>query len=224
MTAQRQTRLHGADAAPGREPARPHPGARTVGLLALQGDYEAHAKALADLGAGTRYVTRPAHLDEVDSLILPGGESTTMCKLIQAYDLEGALRDFQRSGRPMFGTCAGLILLASEIVGYPEQLRLGLIDLSVERNAFGRQLESFETVLESPALGAPGLPAVFIRAPRIVRTGPGVEVLARLGEECVLARQGSVLVATFHPELTSDRRVHRLFLDMLDADAGSRAA
>lgn len=196
----------------------------TVGLLALQGDYEAHARALAELGARTRYVTRPAHLEEVDSLVLPGGESTTMVKLIEAYGFQPALAAFQRSGRALFGTCAGLILLSSEVAGYPNQLRLGLIDVSVERNAYGRQVESFATTLEAPALGAEPLPAVFIRAPRITRLGAGVEALARLDGECVLARQANVLVATFHPELTADRRVHRLFLDSGQPRAGRRAA
>ncbi len=150
---------------------------RTVGLLALQGDYEAHARALAELGARTRYVTRPAHLEEVDSLVLPGGESTTMVKLIEAYGFQPALAAFQRSGRALFGTCAGLILLSSEVAGYPNQLRLGLIDVSVERNAYGRQVESFATTLEAPALGAEPLPAVFIRAPRITRGRVNVQLL-----------------------------------------------
>lgn len=197
---------------------------RRVGVLALQGDYEAHARALAELGAEPLYVTRPAHLDAVDSLVLPGGESTTMAKLIEAYALAPALAGLRRAGRPLLGTCAGLILLASEIAGHPDQLRLGLIDVSVRRNAFGRQVDSFETRLEAPALGREPLPAVFIRAPRIVRVGAGVEVLARLGEECVLARQGCVLVATFHPELTPDRRVHRLFLSMGEPGAERSAA
>ena len=197
-----------------REPDAGELGRRCIGLLALQGDYEAHARAFAEIGAPTRTVTLPAHLQEIDSLVLPGGESTTLNKLLDAYGFRPALAEFQRSGKPLFGTCAGLILLAREIVGYPEQARLGFIDLSVERNAFGRQVESFETLLEAPALGPEPLPAVFIRAPRIVRLGPEVEPLARLGEECVLARQGSVLVASFHPELTADRRVQRLFLSM----------
>ena len=197
---------------------------RTVGLLALQGDYEAHARALAELGARTRYVTRLEHLEEADSLVLPGGESTAMVKLIEAYGFQPALAAFQRSGRPLFGTCAGLILLSRGVAGYPNQLSLGLIDVDVERNAYGRQVESFETALEAPELGAEPLPAVFIRAPRIVRLGAGVEALARLNGECVLARQANVLVATFHPELTVDRRVHRLFLAMGDGRAARCAA
>jgi 5'-phosphate synthase pdxT subunit len=197
---------------------------RRVGLLALQGDYEAHASAFADLGVRTRYVTRPGHLDEVDSLLLPGGESTTIAKLIEAYALAPALAEFRRSGRPLFGTCAGLILLARDIVGHPAQPRLGFLDLSVDRNAYGRQVESFETQLEVPALGREPVPAVFIRAPRIARTGPQVEILARLDGEAVLVRQGSILGATFHPELTADRRVHRLFLEMGQARAEADAA
>ncbi|MEE9219044.1 MAG: pyridoxal 5'-phosphate synthase glutaminase subunit PdxT [Acidobacteriota bacterium] len=187
---------------------------RRVGLLALQGDYEAHARALADLGVSPRYVTHPEQLREIDSLIVPGGESTTMVKLIQAYAFEPALRQFYRSGRPIFGTCAGLILLSSDVSGSPHQLHLDAIDLSVARNAYGRQLESFETALQVPKLGQEPLPAVFIRAPRVARVGPAVDVLARFRHDCVLARQGCILVASFHPELTSDRRVHRLFLEM----------
>lgn len=197
---------------------------RRVGVLALQGDYQAHARAFADLGAPTRFVTLPGHLQEVDSLVIPGGESTTMIKLLAAYGLAPALEEFRRSGRPLFGTCAGLILLAREIVGYPDQPCLGFIDVGVERNAFGRQVESFETRLPTPAFGAEPLAAVFIRAPRIVRLGPAVEPLARLGEECVLARQENVLAASFHPELTADRRVQRLFLSMGRPDRERLAA
>jgi len=216
-----------SDSDPDLSQAADHPpgaGARRVGLLALQGDYEAHARALAEIGVRTRTVTRAAHLDEVDSLLLPGGESTTIAKLIEAYDLAPALERFRRSGRPLFGTCAGLILLASEVVGYPDQPRLGFLDVGVDRNAYGRQVESFETELDAPALGTQPLPAVFIRAPRLARIGPQVEILARLDGEAVLVRQGSILGATFHPELTADRRVHRLFLGMGQARAEADAA
>ena len=197
---------------------------RQVGILALQGDYEAHARALCDLGARAIFVRRPEQLQEVDSLILPGGESTTMVKLIEAYEFEQPLREFHRRRRPIFGTCAGLILLASEITDHPEQMCLGCFDAGVARNAYGRQIESFETRLEAPCLGEEPLPAVFIRAPRIVRLGDAVQVLARLNGDSVLVRQENVLAASFHPELTPDRRVHRLFLEMNSPDTACRAA
>ncbi len=197
---------------------------RRVGVLALQGDYEAHARVLYDLGAQVVFVRRPEQLQEVDSLILPGGESTTMVKLIEAYGFEQPLREFHRRRRPIFGTCAGLILLASEITDHPEQACLGCFNAGVARNAYGRQIESFETRLEAPCLGEEPLPAVFIRAPRIVRVGDGVQVLARLNGDSVLVRQENVLAASFHPELTPDRRVHRLFLEMDSPDTACRAA
>jgi 5'-phosphate synthase pdxT subunit len=185
-----------------------------VGVLALQGDFEAHSRALAEAGARPVFVTRPAHLDDLEALVLPGGESTTIVKLMHAYGLRLPLETFWRSGRPLLGTCAGAIVLARGLVGRPDQDRLGCIDIDVERNGFGRQIDSFECDVDAPALGPEPLHAVFIRAPRIVRTGAAVEVLSRLRGECVLARQNNVLVATFHPELTPDRRVHRLLLAM----------
>ena len=197
---------------------------RRVGILALQGDYDAHARALCDLGARVVLVRRPEQLQEVDSLILPGGESTTMVKLIDAYGFERPLREFHHRRQPIFGTCAGLILLASEITDYPEQMCLGCFDAGVARNAYGRQIESFETRIEVPHLGDKPLPAVFIRAPRIVRAGAGIEVLARLNGDSVLVRQENVLAASFHPELTPDRRVHRLFLEMDSPGTARHAA
>jgi 5'-phosphate synthase pdxT subunit len=185
-----------------------------VGVLALQGDFEAHARALAEIGARPIYVTRPGHLDGLQALVLPGGESTTIAKLIQAYGLRAPLEAFWRSRRPLLGTCAGAILLARGVAERPGEERLGCIDIDVERNGFGRQIDSFECDVEAPSLGAEPVRAVFIRAPRVVRAGAGVEVLARLRGECVLAREKNVLIATFHPELTPDRRVHRLLLDM----------
>jgi 5'-phosphate synthase pdxT subunit len=199
-------------------------GRAAVGVLALQGDFEAHGRALAELGVRPVYVTRPAHLDGVEALVLPGGESTTIVKLMQAYDLRAPLEAFWRSGRPLLGTCAGAILLARTVMGRPEQDRLGCIDIDVERNGFGRQIDSFECDLDAPLLGPQPLRAVFIRAPRIVRAGPQVEVLARLRGECVLARENNVLVATFHPELTPDRRVHRLLLEMRERRPARSAA
>jgi 5'-phosphate synthase pdxT subunit len=185
-----------------------------VGVLALQGDFEAHGRALAEAGARPVYVTRPGHLDGLEALVLPGGESTTIVKLMQATGLRAPLEAFWRSGRPLLGTCAGAILLSHGVVGHPDQERLGCIDIDVERNGFGRQIDSFECDVDAPALGPEPLRAVFIRAPRVVRTGAAVEVLARLRGECVMAREKNVLIATFHPELTPDRRVHRLFLAM----------
>ena len=153
-------------------------------------------------------VRRPGELGSADGLILPGGESTTLWKFFEAEPWEEALMRFARSGRPILGTCAGAILLAKEVAN-PVQKGLGLIDIGVERNGYGRQLDSFVGEVEAPGLGG-RLPAVFIRAPRIRRVGPGVETLATLRGEPVLVRQGNVVAATFHPELTDDARVHEL--------------
>jgi 5'-phosphate synthase pdxT subunit len=189
-------------------------GAR-VGVLALQGDFALHEKALAGAGAIPVQVRKPGELDDVAGLVMPGGESSTLLKLMDAWDFVPALEAFHRAGRPIFGTCAGLILLAREVQS-PAQFSLGLIDLSAERNAYGRQKESFETELTADLGNGPGpIRAVFIRAPRIRRLGPGVRCLAQREGECVMARQGTVLVAAFHPELTGDLSVHRYFLEML---------
>ncbi len=185
-----------------------------VGVLALQGAFREHEHMLQKCGAATRQVRLPHQLDGLDALVIPGGESTTMGKLMLEYDLFNPLRSFIQSGRPVFGTCAGLIMLAKEIVG-SNQPRLGLMDIAVERNAFGRQVESFETHLEMPALGPEPLRAVFIRAPYIVSAGPDVQVLATFQDKIVCARQANMLVAAFHPELTEDDRLHRYFLDMV---------
>jgi len=183
-----------------------------VGVLALQGDFREHIAALEAEGARARPVRLPADLAGLDALVIPGGESTTMRRLIGAYDLQAPLEAFAREGRAVYGTCAGCILLAREVSG-GEPPALGLIDIAVSRNAYGRQVDSFETELAAPALGAEPLPAIFIRAPRIERVGPDVEVLARLEDGTVVAaRQGNLLVSTFHPELTGDRRFHRYFL------------
>jgi 5'-phosphate synthase pdxT subunit len=194
-----------------------------IGILALQGDFALHAAALRRAGAEPVEVRKPAVLDDVAGLILPGGESTTLLHLMDAWDFGPAIRGFHASGRPLFGTCAGLIVLAREVEG-PRQPSLGLIDVTVERNSYGRQRDSFEASgeLEASAdlAGGPGLPMVFIRAPRILRVGAGVDVLARHRGDPVLAREGSVLVATFHPELTDDLTVHRYFGRM----AGERVA
>ena len=181
---------------------------RGVAVLALQGDFEAHRRALADIGVDSFEAKRPADLERADGLIIPGGESTTLWKFFEAEPWEEAFRAFARSGRPVLGTCAGAIVLAREVTN-PAQKGLNLIDIAVARNAYGRQVDSFLGEVEAPSLGE-AIPAVFIRAPRILRTGPGVETLATLRGEPVAVRQGNVAAATFHPELTTDRRLHRL--------------
>ena len=185
-----------------------------IGILGLQGDFAAHARALGDVGAESAIVKQPPQLDGVGGLILPGGESTTLIKLMDAFGFWEPLRGFIDSGRPVFGTCAGLILLASEVVN-PPQKSLAAIDVTVERNSYGRQRESFEAVGTFAANGSGrDLPMVFIRAPRILRLGAGVEPLAHCRGEVVMARSGNVLAASFHPELTPDSAVHRYFAGM----------
>jgi 5'-phosphate synthase pdxT subunit len=184
-----------------------------IGILALQGAFIEHEDMLRPLGVETVEVRLPQHLQGLDGLIIPGGESTTIGKLAHDFDLLEPLRRFA-TARPTWGTCAGLIFLARE-VGHAQPL-LGLMDVVVERNAFGRQVDSFETGLAVPALGQRPFPAVFIRAPLIAKVGAGVEVLARLDDgRIVAARQGHWLVTAFHPELTDDDRFHRLFVDMV---------
>jgi 5'-phosphate synthase pdxT subunit len=186
-----------------------------VGVLALQGDFALHARALAKCGVEAVEVRKPAELDAVEGLIIPGGESTTLLKLMDAWDFAPAIEKFHGSGKPIFGTCAGLILLAREVES-PRQFSLGLIDVSVERNAYGRQRESFEASgVATLDAGPVQLEMVFIRAPRIRRVGPSVQVLAEYEGEPVMARQGRVLVATFHPELTESTTVHRYFCDLV---------
>jgi len=194
-----------------------------VGVLALQGDFELHRKALDRVGVPSVEVRKPAELDGVSGLIMPGGESTTLLKIMDAWDFVPALEKFHASGRPIFGTCAGLILLAREVES-PSQVSLGLIDITAERNAYGRQKESFETeIVGDFGAGAVPLKAVFIRAPRIRRVGPAVTRLAEHRGECVMAREGSVLVAAFHPELTDDPTVHRYFVEMVQASGTTHA-
>jgi pyridoxal 5'-phosphate synthase pdxT subunit len=180
-----------------------------IGVLAIQGDFEAHAAALERLGARALEVRRPADLDGLDGLVIPGGESTTMNILLEAGGLEQPIRDFAlRDRRPVFGTCAGLIML--------DRAHLGLMDIDARRNAFGRQVRSFEQDVTVRGLGDEPLRAVFIRAPWIERAGDGVEVLAEVDGHPVVARQGPMLVAAFHPELTDDLRLHALFLAFVD--------
>lgn len=190
----------------------------SVGVLALQGDTREHLSALRSAGAAASTVRRRSELDAVDALVIPGGESTTMSLLLREFDLLEPLRRRLADGMPAYGSCAGMILLAGEILdaGAPgrEAVPLRGIDMTVRRNAFGRQVDSFEADVEFRGLDGPAH-AVFIRAPWVERVGPGVEVLARAGEHVVAVRQGKVLATAFHPEVTGDRRVHQLFVDMI---------
>lgn len=183
-----------------------------IGVLSIQGDYAAHAEALAEAGAEPCQVRKAEQLAGLDGLVLPGGESTTMLKFLEKHRFFETLKEFC-GGKPVFGTCAGAILLAREVRN-PAQRSLGALDAVVERNAYGRQIDSAILTVES-ALPGPPLEMVFIRSPRIVETGPGVEVLALRDGYPTLVRQGEVLAATFHPELTDDRRVHGHFVQMV---------
>lgn len=187
----------------------------TVGVLALQGAVEPHLRALALTGVSHVAVRDARSLANVDGLVLPGGESTTLSMLLERTGLIGPLRERIADGLPLFGTCAGMILCSSEIVdGRDDQISLGAIDLRVRRNAFGRQVDSFETDLDVTGLATP-FPAVFIRAPVAEAVGDDVEVLARVHDLPVLCRQGRVLVASFHPELSDDPRIHEFFLELI---------
>jgi 5'-phosphate synthase pdxT subunit len=193
-------------------------------VLALQGAFREHCRALAEAGLAPIEVRRGDQLDDLDGLVIPGGESTTMSKLMEAYRLEDPIRRLHERGAPVFGTCAGMILVAREAVdGLPGQRSLGLIDIVVRRNAFGRQVASFEADLELAGDPDP-LTGVFIRAPWIEAAGEGVEVLAEHAGHAVAAQQDGVLVTAFHPELTGDRRLHRRFADMVAAARGRVAA
>ena len=183
---------------------------KRVGILGIQGGFEAHAKPLARLGVDVQTVRTAEELQQVDGLVLPGGESSTMIRVLRAVGLWEPLREFGQQ-KPMFGTCAGAILLARH-VSAPEQESLGLLDINVERNAYGRQLDSHITRLP---VGEQEVEAVFIRAPIIRHTGPDVQVLARHGDDAVLVEQGHLLAATFHPELSDDTLVHELFVEKL---------
>jgi len=185
----------------------------TIGVLAVQGDVREHLRILNRLGVEGRSVLRSDHLVGLDGIILPGGESTAMWRLLSRGGLAGPLGQTLRAGMPAFGTCAGMILLAREITNWPERF-LGILDIAVERNATGRQVDSFEGSVVANGLGE--VPAVFIRAPLVRQVGPRVEVLGVLGDAPVLVREGNVLAASFHPELTGDARVHELFVQMCE--------
>jgi 5'-phosphate synthase pdxT subunit len=182
-----------------------------IGVLALQGAYDVHVRRLQELGAETHLVRKPEQLDGLDALVIPGGESTTFLKHLERAGFYEKLEDFCRA-KPVFGTCAGCILLAKE-VEHPPQRSFGTLDIAVERNAYGRQNDSTILTAETTLPGGP-LEMVFIRAPRITRVGAGIEILATRDGSPTLVRQGRLLAATFHPELSADKRVHELFLDM----------
>ena len=189
-----------------------------IGVLAVQGDVREHRAALEEAGAATLPVRRPEELATLDALVLPGGESTTIDKLTRTFGLRAPLRSRIADGMPVYGSCAGMILLADRILdGHPDQQTLGGLDITVRRNAFGRQVDSFETDLDVPVLGSEAVHAVFIRAPLVEQVGPGVESLAALHDGRVVAvRQGHLIGTAFHPEVSGERRFHRLFLDTVN--------
>lgn len=187
-----------------------------VGVLALQGAFREHQHSLEKCGVSTCQVRKASELHSVDALVIPGGESTTMGKLMNDFELMKPIIDLANQGMPVFGTCAGLIMLAKQIKNSQQQT-LGLMDIEVERNAYGRQVDSFETYLDIPVLGAKPFRAVFIRAPHITKVAEGVDVLAYFDDKIVCARQGHFLVAAFHPELTSDLRMHQYFISLIAA-------
>ncbi|KKO52563.1 pyridoxal 5'-phosphate synthase glutaminase subunit PdxT [Paenibacillus sp. DMB20] len=188
-----------------------------IGVLALQGAVAEHIRSINRTGSEGTPIKKVEQLETVDGLIIPGGESTTIGKLMRKYEFIDAIREFSAAGKPIFGTCAGLIVLAKEIAG-GEEAHLGLMDIKVARNAFGRQRESFETDLTVKGIEEQ-VRAVFIRAPLILEVGDGVEVLSTYNDEIVTARQGHLLAASYHPELTDDYRLHQYFADMVQESA-----
>ena len=200
-----------------------------VGVLALQGDVREHVAALTAAGARVRAVRRPAELADVDGLVLPGGESTTMAKLAARFGMLQPLRDAVRAGLPVFGSCAGMVMLADAVLDAPaDQETIGGLDVTVRRNAFGRQVDSFETEVAIAGVDGPPVHAVFIRAPWVEEAGPDVEVLGRVeggpaDGKIVAVRQGRLVATSFHPELTGDPRVHALFVELVREAAAVRA-
>ncbi len=189
-----------------------------VGVLALQGDFREHLRTLAACGVEALPIRLPQELAAVDALVLPGGESTTIIRLLQRYELIEPVRRAAQQGMPMLGTCAGLIVMARDIVdGEADQERLAILDITVRRNAFGRQVDSFEADLKMQGLEGDGFRGIFIRSPLVERTGPQVQALARFDGQVVAVRQGHLLGLSFHPELTTDLRLHRYFLELVPA-------
>ncbi|HEY6741454.1 MAG TPA: pyridoxal 5'-phosphate synthase glutaminase subunit PdxT [Lapillicoccus sp.] len=190
--------------------------ALTIGVLAVQGDVREHVRVLTELGAHAYGIRRPTELAHLDGLVIPGGESTTMDKLVRAFDLYDPLRVLIAEGLPVYGSCAGMIMLADRIAEpRPGQQTLGGLDVTVRRNAFGRQVDSFEEDLDFAGLAGGPVRAVFIRAPWVEEAGDGVQVLARAAGRIVAVRQGPLLATSFHPEVTGDTRVHELFVDII---------
>lgn len=185
-----------------------------IGVLALQGAVSEHIKAIEACGAEGIAIKRPQQLKEIDGLIIPGGESTTIGRLMNVYEFIDAIRQFSAAGKPIFGTCAGLIVLAKRIAGQDDSY-LGLMYITVSRNAFGRQRESFEADLDVKGIEGGALRGVFIRAPLVTETGAGVEVLATYQDQAVAVREGHLLGTSFHPELTDDYRMHEYFVEMV---------
>ena len=186
--------------------------AKVVGVLALQGAFSSHTKVLDSIGVSTQEVRTPQDLASVDALVMPGGESTTMSQLLESSELFEPIKKLINEGLPVFGTCAGMILLASKIIdGRDDQVSFGAINIEVQRNAYGRQIDSFEADINVESFDSP-FHAVFIRAPRIVKADGSVEILAEFGDDIVLAKQKNVLVASFHPELSHDKRIHEMFV------------
>jgi len=190
-------------------------GHKPIGILAVQGDFAMHGKMLDRLAAPWRLIKHATELDAVSGLIMPGGESTTMLKIFELEGMGAAIKEFAARGKPIYGTCAGAILLSKEVLN-PAQEKLGLIDITIERNAYGRQIDSSVQTGKCPDLADHPVEMVFIRAPIIRRVGDGVRVLGRCGELPVLVEQGNVLAGTFHPELTTDATVHRYFLQKVE--------
>lgn len=186
-----------------------------IGVLALQGAFREHRLMLEGCGAQAVEIRKPKELDDVVGLVIPGGESTTIGKLMVEWGLMDKIKSRAKEGMAVYGTCAGMILLAKEIIG-SDQPRLGLMDTVVQRNAFGRQRESFEADMNVPEFGEQPVRAVFIRAPYIESAGPGVKVMATVKEKVVIARQGKLLATAFHPELTNDNRIHKYFISMVN--------
>ena len=192
-----------------------------IGILAIQGSVIEHARAIDNAGAQAVEVRTCRDLEGIRGLVMPGGESTTIGKLLKLEGLDVEIAKRVKKGMGVYGTCAGAILLAKEIVGGQKALNLGLMNIQIQRNAYGRQLDSFETELEIPVLGKSPVPAVFIRAPKIVSTGAGVEILAECNGEIVMCQENNILVTTFHPEMTDDLRVHKYFINIAKGTAGS---